>query len=604
MVEVRTSKKKHRLGSGGVARAAGTTRVLFGLLCWSCFSAAAAAGVAGPPRAAVASAHPAATAAGREIIDHGGNAFDAAVAVAAALAVVEPFASGLGGGGFFLLSRAPDGKEIMIDAREKAPLAATADMYLDENGELAPERSLNGPLAAAIPGLPAGLAQLSRDYGRLSLASALAPAIRLARSGFRVTDRYRDLADFRAKAFSGAAHGGDIFLIDGAAPAMGQTIVQIDLAETLERLAKDGAAGFYDGVVAQALVEGVRGAGGIWTREDLTGYRVVEREPITATYRGIRMVSASPPSSGGIVLAEILNILEQYDLSMFDPDLRRHVMIEAMRRAYRDRASYLGDPDYVQIPIDTLISKRYAQQKTRNLSLDRATLSANLPAIGDKPEGGNTTHFSILDREGNRVAATLSINYPFGAAFVPPGTGVLLNNEMDDFSARPLTPNVYGLIGGEANAIGPGRRPLSSMTPTFLETDDKIGILGTPGGSRIISMVLIGALAFADGKGPVEWVGAKRFHHQYLPDEVQFERGGLNSTEQADLRRRGHRLREISSNYGNMQAILWNKTTGVVAAASDPRGEGSAVVWESVSRGGSQTLNVGSADNKNSSVVQ
>lgn len=532
-----------------------------------------------PGRHAIASAHPAATAAGRTIIEAGGNAFDAAVAVAAALAVVEPYSSGIGGGGFFLLHRASDGAEFFLDARETAPAAATADMYLDDAGEFVRERSLNGGLAAGIPGLPAALAYVAKHYGKLELKQSLAPAIALARDGFAIGPRYRMMAGFRAKALSVQPQTAAIFLRDGQAPAPGTIITQPDLADTLASIAADGAHSFYHGELAQRLAAGARAAGGIWTEADLAAYKVKEREPIVAQYHDIRVVSAPPPSSGGIVLTEALNILERYDLAELAAVTRQHVVIEAMRRAYRDRADFLGDPDFTTIPTRKLLAKSYAQWLARDLQLDAATPSTSLPAIGVKPEGEDTTHFSVMDAAGNRVAATLSINYPFGAAVVAEGTGVLLNNEMDDFSARPLTPNAYGLVGAGANAIAPGKRPLSSMAPTFLEAPGRIGVIGTPGGSRIISMVLIGALEFARGKPPAAWVSAKRYHHQYLPDEVQFEKGGLDAATQAALAARGHTLNEKSRNYGNMQAILWDRVNGEVQAASDPRGEGAADVW-------------------------
>ncbi|HJP36444.1 MAG TPA: gamma-glutamyltransferase [Gammaproteobacteria bacterium] len=531
-----------------------------------------------PPKAAVASAHPAATAAGREILFAGGNAFDAAVAVAAALAVVEPYASGIGGGGFFLVHRAADGRQLMLDAREKAPAAATRDMYLDETGEFVRTRSLNGALAAGIPGTPAALDHLAKHYGRLSLAQSLAPAVRLAADGFEVTPRYERLAGFRKSAFAEQPVAAAIFLGADGVVELGERITQPALADTLRVLGERGAAGFYSGEIADRLVAGVRAGGGIWSLRDLADYALVEREPIVTEYRGIRIVSAPPPSSGGIVMAEAFNILSEFDLSTMGELTRRHVVVEAMRRAYRDRAEFLGDPDYIDIPVGRLVSKAYGKRLAADLSTQTATPSTSLRPLGG-PKGRDTTHFSVLDAQGNRVAATLSVNYPFGAVFVPDGTGVLLNNEMDDFSARPLTPNAYGLVGVDANAIAPGKRPLSSMTPTFLETADRVGILGTPGGSRIISMVMIGILQFADGAKPDSWVAAKRYHHQYLPDEVQFERGGLSSDEQRDLKRRGHKLKEISRNYGNMHAILWNLAANEVYAASDPRGEGAADVF-------------------------
>ncbi|MFP5504957.1 MAG: gamma-glutamyltransferase [Gammaproteobacteria bacterium] len=534
--------------------------------------------VVAPPAAAIASAHPLATAAGFEILEAGGNAFDAAVAVSAALAVVEPYSSGIGGGGFWLLHRAADGFETMLDGRERAPLAATRSMYLDAQGEVIPGLSMDGALAAGIPGEPAALAHLATHYGRLPLAVSLAPAIRYARAGFEVDELYRRLAAFRAEALNKSADAARIFLLDGAVPPVGHRIRQPELAATLEAMARDGHDGFYAGEVAERLVDGVRAAGGIWTREDLAAYRVVEREPIRGAYRGIRVTTAAPPSSGGVVLVSALNILAGYDLAALDEATRIHVVVEALRRAYRDRAEYLGDPDFVSMPLARLTHPFYAEGLRASIRLDRATPSADLPGTQPSMDGPHTTHFSILDAEGNRVSATLSINYPFGAALVVPGTGVLLNDEMDDFSAKPGVPNAYGLVGAEANAIAPGKRMLSSMTPTFLETNDRVAILGTPGGSRIISMVLLGALEFAEHKPPSAWVARPRFHHQYLPDVIQFEPDAIDALLQEDLAALGHALSEQSQPYGNMQAVQWHKVDGQVEAASDPRGVGAAEV--------------------------
>lgn len=535
-----------------------------------------------PPAAAIAAAHPQATTAGREILEAGGNAFDAAVAVAAALAVVEPAGSGLGGGGFFLLHRAADGRDLMIDARERAPSAARRDMYLDADGRPVPRLSLDGPLAAAIPGLPAGLAHLAERYGTLPLTRSLAPAIRLARGGFPVTPRYRRLAEIRRKALLtwGAAA---VFLDEGRVPAEGYVVRQPDLARTLERLAREGADGFYRGETARRLVRGVRAAGGIWTTEDLAQYRVIEREPVRGTYRGARITSAALPSSGGIVLLTILGILEDYPLERLAPSEHAHLLIETMRRGYRDRALYLGDPDFIDqdLPARLLDPKRLAGLRGA-IDPARATPSADLspsPAVSP-PQGTNTTHFSILDTDGNRVAATLSINTPFGAAFMPAGTGVALNNEMDDFAIAPGVPNVYQLTGREANAIAPGKRPLSSMTPTFVETEDRIAVLGTPGGSRIISMVLLATLDIVHGRGDVRhWVARPRFHHQYLPDRVQYEPHAFAPEAATRLQRKGHALHALTSEYGDMQALVWDKATGRVEAAADPRGEGAAIVF-------------------------
>lgn len=537
-----------------------------------------AAPAATPPQAAVASAHPIATSAGMEILAAGGNAFDAAVAVSATLAVVEPYSSGLGGGGFWLLHRASDGRDIMIDGREKAPLAAHRRMYQDAGGEVVPGRSIDGPLAAGIPGEPAALVWLARHYGRLPLARSLAPAIRAAREGFLVTEHYRRMAAFRHDVLLRSPAATRIFLANREVPALGYRIRQPALAATLEALAAQGESGFYHGPVAERLVNGTRAAGGIWSAEDLAAYRVVERKPIVIHYRGLRVVSAAPPSSGGVALATMLNILSGFDLAHL-PDLeRKHFIIEAMRRAYRDRAEYLGDPDFVRVPVARLTSLKYAASLRASIQPERATPSSALPGIAAPTSGRHTTHFSILDRAGNRVAATLSVNYPFGSGFVAPGTGVLLNDEMDDFSAKPGVPNVYGLVGAEANAIAPGKRPLSSMTPTFVESDQGVAILGTPGGSRIITMVLLGILDFAAGAPPAHWVALPRYHQQYLPDVVQYEPGAFTDAELAGLQRMGYALRPVEGGYGNMQAVLWDKQAQRVLAASDPRGEGAAEV--------------------------
>ncbi|MCF6281292.1 MAG: gamma-glutamyltransferase [Candidatus Polarisedimenticolaceae bacterium] len=531
-----------------------------------------------PASNAIASAHPLATQAGREILDAGGNAFDAAITVSAVLAVVEPYSSGIGGGGFWLLHRASDGFEVMLDGRERAPLAAHRDLYLGTDGKVVAGLSVDGALAAGIPGEPAALVHLAENYGRLPLKQTLASAIKFAREGFPVDEYYRKMAKWRLKQLQRSPAAAEQFLSKNELPAVGKLILQPDLANTLQALAKHGAAGFYSGAVAKKLVDGVRAAGGIWRLEDLRDYRIVEREPIRFRYGQMDITSAAPPSSGGIVLAIMLNILEKMDLDSYQGADRKHLIIEAMRRAYQERARYLGDADFVDFPQQRLISPAFAAELAQDININKATISQ--PFIEPKVnEGQDTTHFSILDREGNRVSATLSINYPFGSAFVPPGTGVLLNDEMDDFSSQPGTPNVYGLVGGEANAIAPGKRMLSSMTPTFTRSEQGVAILGSPGGSRIISMVLHGILSQAAGEGPSGWVVQPRFHHQYLPDEVQFEPGALSASEIKELRARGHHLKPLTSEYGNMQGIHWDKRSGKVTAASDPRGIGSATVW-------------------------
>lgn len=524
---------------------------------------------------AVASAHPLATQAGLNMLERGGNAFDAAVAVTAALAVVEPSGSGLGGGGFWLLHHAEDNTQIMLDGREIAPGAAYRDMYLNQQGEFEPERSLNGPLAAAIPGVPAALVHLSQNYGKLPLSVTLQPAIDYAKKGFNVSEGYQYLAGFRQNVLNQYPSSADIFLVNGQVPETGTLIKQPDLADTLKRLALSGKDGFYRGEIAEKLVSAVREHGGIWTLNDLAGYEVKERKPVKGHYQGYEITSAALPSSGGIVLILALNQLAHFDMTVKDATQKRHWVIESMRRAYRDRSQYLGDSDFVAVP-DFLTTPEYGKKMSQSIQPYRASSSE---AINETRQlGEDTTHFSIIDKDGNRVSATLSINYPFGSGFVAKGTGVLLNDEMDDFSAHPSVGNVYGLVGNEANAIAPHKRPLSSMSPTFVENKDRLMITGTPGGSRIISMVLLSVLDFIEGNSAEHIVSIPRFHHQYQPDQVQVESQGFTSADLTPLRVRGHSIKSLSRQYGDMQTIVVNKNNGLIDAASDPRGEGQAEV--------------------------
>ncbi|MGB0712357.1 MAG: gamma-glutamyltransferase [Gammaproteobacteria bacterium] len=527
---------------------------------------------------AVASAHPMATDAGIAVLRAGGNAFDAAIAVTAMLAVVEPSASGLGGGGFYLLHQAHDGRDVMIDARERAPLAAHRDLYLDREGQVIPGLSVNGPLAAGIPGIPAALDHLAQGYGTRPLGKLLAPAIQVAREGFPVDEHLLRYLGFRAPALRGTPAEA-VFLRGGDLPGAGTLLRQNDLARSLERIAREGRDGFYTGALGRRLVQGVRSAGGIWSEKDLADYSVVERDPIVSRYQGLKVISVPPPSSGGVALATMLNMLKQRPLGPKGSVQRMHLLTEIMRRAYRDRALYLGDSDHVDVPVARLTSPIHARDLGADIGAASATPSALLDGDGALPEEGrDTTHFSILDRWGNRVAATLSINYPFGSGFMVPGTGILLNNEMDDFSAAPGTPNGYGLVGSEANAIAPGKRMLSSMSPTFIEAADGRGaILGTPGGSRIITMVLLGILDYAEGGDARSMTTIPRFHHQYLPDLLQYEEGTLSLQKQQALEGLGHSLKAVSRGfYGNMQVVTWEHEGRHVGAASDPRGGGKA----------------------------
>ncbi len=568
-----------RMKSGAVLRAA---TVLLLLAPWLGSEAAAPPrpDYPAPGKASIASAHPLATAAGLEVLQQGGNAFDAAVAVSAALSVVEPSGSGLTGGGMYLLHRAADGRQVVIDARETAPAAAHRDMFLDAAGNPVRGASLNTGLAAGIPGEPAGLAWLQSRYGRLPLATSLQPAIRLARDGFPMYARLQAGIDFKKAQFAKTPDGARIFLANGgSALAPGTRFRQPELARTLQRFARGGADEFYRGALAGELVEGVRELGGIWTREDLAAYRVIEREPMVGEYRGARIVSAPPPSSGGTALIEALNILSGYDLSRVDAVTRKHLVVEAMRRAHRDRAVYLGDTDFVPVPLAQLTDPRYAAGLRASIRPDRATPSDMLASAPDLTGGGsNTTHFSVLDAEGNRVAGTITLNAGFGSGLVVKGTGLLLNNQMDDFSIKPGVPNLYGLVGASANEIAPGKRMLSSITPSFVEGPRGHMIVGSPGGSLIIGMVLLATLDWMDGKDATQIVAAPRIHHQYQPDVLMHERGALTEAEVAELKQRGHTLRERET-WGNLQVVTYDSATGEVRAASDPRGVGTAGLY-------------------------
>lgn len=534
-----------------------------------------------PGRAAIASAHPLATAAGEEILAAGGNAFDAAVAVAAALSVVEANGSGLGGGGFFLLHRASDGFETMVDGRETAPGAASHDMFLDPKGEPVPRLSIESPLSAGIPGEAAALALVSKNYGRLPLSQALQPAIRLARDGFPMYARLQGAVRVRQKIFNSQPHARKIWLdAKGEVPALGAAIRQPQLARTWQLLADKGIAEFYTGKFARQMVREMRAIGGIWTEQDLAGYRAIERKPVVGQYRGGRIVSASLPAAGGIGLVDALNILAGFDLTKMDAGTRTHVIVEAMRRIHRDRAVYLGDPDFVQVPVDLLTSAAYAAGQRASINLARAMPSDLLPGVDTEPgQGRQTTHFSVLDKDGNRAGVTITLNFFMGSGWVLPSSGIILNNQMDDFSTKPGVPNGFDLVGAEANAIAPGKRMLSSSAPAFIESPQGLMITGTPGGSYITGMVLLAALDFLAGKSATDIVAAPRFHHQYRPDVLQFETGAVSDELRKSLEARGHKVVEMRRRWGNMQVVTWDYASGKIDAAADPRGEGVGHVY-------------------------
>ncbi len=560
--------------------------LLLGLL-WLAGSVLAADGGATQPvlpkQVAVASANAQATDAGMEVLAAGGNAFDAAIAVSATLGLVEPESSGLGGGAFMLLHVARDKRDVFIDAREKAPAAATRDMYLDAQGNPNRDLAVNGPLAAGIPGLPAGLVHLATNYGRLPLSRSLAPAIRLARDGWVFSSKNASMLGFRKGVLARSPAAAKLFLPGGEVPKPGTRMRNPDYARTLQLLAQQGADGFYRGAFARKLADGVRKAGGIWTADDLADYRVVEREPIRISHRGYQLITVPPPSSGGVALAEILNILSGYDYPAMSRTERVHLIAEAMRRAYRDRSIYLGDPDFYKVPLDLLTSADYAAGLRAGISPTHATPSVLLPGVGEGSERVETTHFSIVDTEGNLVATTQTVNLPYGNAFAVAGTGFLLNNEMDDFSVKPGVPNAFGLVGDDANAIAPGKRPLSSMTPTFLIGHNKVTAIGTPGGSRIITMVLLGLLELMDGGGAQQATDLPRYHHQYLPDTISAEAGALDSEEVQGLLAKGHNVTVESRTWGNMQIVVWDQGSGDVEAGSDGR-------WKGVGKGATRDV--------------
>ena len=530
-----------------------------------------------PPEAAVATQNAQATDAGLEILAQGGNAFDAAVAVSATLGLVEPESSGLGGGGFLLLHLAKGERDVFIDAREKAPLAATRNMYLDAKGEPDRKQTTIGARAAAIPGMPAGIVYLQKKYGRLPLSKSFAPAIRLAENGWTFSLKNVTLMGYRKDQLRADPGAAALYVRDGELPVQGAVLKNPAYADVLRKIAKEGADGFYRGELAKQLVDGVTALGGNWTLADLEQYRVVEREPLRFQYRDWTLVTAPPPSSGGPALVEIFHILEGYELAKMSRVGQVHLMVEAMRRAYRDRAIYLGDPDFVKIPLDLMTSPQYAAGLRASINPRKATPSELLPGVELTSEGNDTSHFSIIDKEGNVAAITQSSNLPYGACVSVPGTGFMLNDEMDDFSVKPGVPNAYGLVGDDANAIAPGKRPLSSMAPTILIGKDRVAALGSPGGSRIISTVLLGLMQLMDGKSAADVAAAPRIHHQYLPDKVAYEPGALSEDEIAQLKARGFTLAEERA-WSNLSLIVWDVSQQRVEAASDPR-------WKGVGKG-------------------
>ncbi|HWK98531.1 MAG TPA: gamma-glutamyltransferase [Parapedobacter sp.] len=528
--------------------------------------------------AAVVTAHPEASAVGLQVLKDGGNAVDAAVAVQFALAVVYPNAGNIGGGGFMVYRNA-EGKFAALDFREAAPEAATTDMYLDDEGNPIVDLSLRGQLASGVPGSVDGMVKAHDRYGRLDWATLLKPAIRLAQEGFAITDMQAGELNRREKEFKKYNPEGTAF-VKATEWAGGDTLIQPELAHTLTLISQQGRAGFYEGETADRIVEEMANGNGIISYDDLKNYEAKWREPVVSTYRGHRVVSMPPPSSGGIALIAMLKSVEAFPLTEwgFQRDSTMRVMIEAERRVYADRATHLGDPDYYDVPREMLLDSVYSADRMRNMNFRHASFSSDIYA-GEVPqmEREETTHFSIVDEAGNAVAITTTINGSYGSQVVVAGAGFLLNNEMDDFSVKPGAPNMFGLTGGDANAIEPGKRMLSSMTPTILDKDGQLFmVVGTPGGSTIMTSVFQTILNVIDFRMDMQAaVSAPRFHHQWLPDEVAAEKDAISKPVRHALTTTGYKLVNRQA-IGRVDAIMV-LPDGTLQTGADPRGDDVAV---------------------------
>lgn len=525
--------------------------------------------------------------AGIAMLRKGGNAVDAAVAASFAISVLRPQSTGIGGGGFFLLYRAKERDTLAIDFRERAPLKATRDMFV-RDGKAVPELSRDGPLAVAVPGLVAGLVEVQNRYGTLPLGEVMMPAIRLAEEGFVVYPELAEAIAHRAQLLTSSPETRALYFREAQPLRQGERLVQKDLAKTLREIASQGKEAFYRGRIAEALVREVQARGGLITQEDLARYRVIYRQPVVGTFYGAQVHGMPPPSSGGVLLIQMLNVLSGFPLAEigFHTPAAVHLLAETLRLGFRDRARYLGDPDFVQVPTDMLTSPTYAASLRHQIDPTKVTPSEKLPVEPPgKIEATSTTHISVLDKDGNAVATTQTVNLYFGSGVMVPGTGVLLNNEMDDFNAQPHVPNAFGLFGNtEANAIAPGKTPLSSMSPTIVTQDGKVILVtGSPGGSRIISatlQILVNVLAYR--MSLPEAVFAPRIHHQWFPDTllVEVRKGAPPEGLLAALRRMGHDVTAVEASedgrtpFGNVQAIAVDLTSGVMIGVSDPRGEG------------------------------
>jgi len=519
---------------------------------------------------------------GVDILESGGNAVDAAVAVALALAVTFPEAGNLGGGGFLLL-RDSKGAYFALDFRETAPRVLKGELFLDEDGRPVPGRSLDGGLAVGVPGTVAGLAEAHERWGSKPWAELVRPAIDLARYGFEVSAWLADSLSRKESLLLAHAETKKIFAPGGKLPVEGATLIQRDLATSLERIAEEGSPGFYTGQVASSIARTVREQGGVLNQVDLSLYSPVLREPIVGRYRGHRVVVFPPPSSGGIALLQILGVLERFDLraSGFGSSTTVHRMAEAERLAYADRSRWLGDPDFTDVPVAELLAPDYLQRRAAGIQPDRATPSVDVEPGRPIPEGsGETTHFSVVDRHGSAVAMTVTLNRSYGSGIVATGTGILLNNQIDDFAMAPGVPNFYGLLGGEANAVEGGKRPLSSMSPTIVEAPGKqerpLLVLGSPGGSTIITSVAQVLINVIDHEMTLqEAVNAPRFHHQWFPDWISHEQRAFPADVADALEKRGHRLTPSEGNIGSVNAIGLGPS-GEWLGAADPRRQGTA----------------------------
>lgn len=531
-----------------------------------------------PSAAAIATSHPLATQAGMRILEQGGNAFDAAVTIAAVLAVVEPDGSGLGGGGFWLLRDMRQGEEkiLVLDAYEKAPIKATASLFT-KNGEIQKELAQSGALAAAIPGEPAGIIHLAQHFGKLPLRQTLAPAIRLAQEGFPIDNNFARKLSENQPLLHQFPSTRAIFFAQGN-PVVGTILKQPQLARVLHLMAEKGLPGFYQGEVAEQLVAGVQRAGGIWTLEDLQTYQIETHDALKGEYEQLKITTVPLPSAGGIGILTAFNILSEFEMDPLSQADKNHLIIETLRRVYCDRVRYLGDPRFVDVPVQALLSEQHAEILRASIDINHATKSETLACGQLNKEGQHTTHYVVLDQEGNAVSASLTNNHPFGSGFVPANTGILLNNGMDDFNLAPQIANGFNLMNAPANLIAPGKKPLSSMTPVFFENEQGFGMLGTPGGSRIPSMALLALLTAKKDFLPAAWVATPRFHHPYWPDVVFFEPEAFNDSMQHALQLRGHTLKALQNKYGNMQAIFWDRQTNKIYAAADLRAQGLALV--------------------------